>query len=252
MNKKIISVLGLLVIIGIIMWGITKYKGGDSAEVSMTSTSTLTTSTSIDGGVKNGTKPAGTKPGTGGIVIGSGDKKTYANSEYGFKIQYPKNLNQVYGYSSFENIPMTWRVNPSPANQGKAVISIPVFQVNQGSVATGKNYPLYFDAETRIGVSPNVKACYDKDSGYTDQTVTVVTINGVAWKRFDFSDAAMMKYLQGESYRTIHGDKCYVVEAVRVGSTYRDDTMKPGISQASLDGYFATARSIAYSFVFTK
>lgn len=62
----------------------------------------------------------------------------------------------------------------------------------------------------------------------------------------------MMKYIQGESYRTIHNNMCYVLEQIKYGSNYKDPTMKPGISKATLDSYYNTAGMIAKTFRFTK
>jgi hypothetical protein len=143
-------------------------------------------------------------------------------------------------------------VNATAVAQGKPVASFVVNRIDQGTVATGKNYPLFYVAEVRIGVSPNVKECYATDPGYTSQKVTNVSINGVTWKRFSFSDAGMMKELKGESYRVIHNNNCYAIEQLRHQSTYKDDTMKPGVSEATLDSYYKTAEAVAKTFVFTR
>jgi membrane-bound inhibitor of C-type lysozyme len=177
---------------------------------------------------------------------------SYANSEYGFKVKFPPYVVYQPFFSPFYNLASNWRVNATAVAQGKPIASFVVNRIDQGTVATGKNYPLFYVAEVRIGVSPNVKECYATDPGYTSQKVSNVAINGVTWKRFSFSDAGMMKELKGESYRVVHNNTCYVVEQLRHQSTYKDDTMKPGVSEATLDSYYKTAEAVAKTFVFTR
>lgn len=191
------------------------------------------------------TKPVVTKPISDGL---SG----YANSEYNFTLRYPPTVVPQNYFTTFYILASNWRLNASQVNQGKAVVSFPIHRIDQGGVATGKAYPLFFVSELRVGVSPNVKECYATDPGYTNQKVTNVDINGVTFKKFSFQDAAMMKYVQGESYRTIHNNKCYVLEQIKSGSNYKDDTMKPGLTEAELNKYYNTAGNIVQTFKFTK
>lgn len=176
----------------------------------------------------------------------------YANAEYGFTMRFPPEVRNQNSFSTFYILGNNWRVNPSQANQGKPVVSFVIKQIDQGSVATGKAYPLFFDAEVRVGVSTNVKLCYEKDAGYANQKVTDVNINGVMFKKFSFSDAAMMKYIQGESYRTIHDNKCYVLEQLKEGSNYRDPSMTAGLSDSTLNAYYNVGETIIKTFKFTK
>lgn len=176
----------------------------------------------------------------------------YANSEYNFTLRFPPSVTPQSYFTTFYNLASNWRLNAGQANQGKAVVAFPVFRLDQGGEAKGKIYPLFYVAELRVGVSPNVKECYATDIGYTNQKITNVTINGVTFKKFSFQDAAMMKYIQGESYRTVHNNMCYVLEQIKHGSSYKDETMKSGLSEATLDSYYNTAGKIAKTFKFTK
>ncbi len=178
---------------------------------------------------------------------------SYANAEYNFSMKYPKTAQLRNGFSTFHQIGNNWRLYPGQANQGKPVVSFSLHNIDQGTYSTGKqSYPLYFSAEVRVGVSPNTKECYATDAGYTSQKVTNVSIGGVTWKRFSTSDAAMMKYVQAESYRTIHNNMCYVVEQIKAGSSYRDDLMKPGVSETTLNNYYNAGKTIVDTFRFTK
>lgn len=241
--------IGILLVIALIIIGGYYFYNRSKATVetaSPTPTTSTTTSAVPDGGT-----------GTTGGSIGSDNTlpanfSSYANSEYGFKMGFPSYARQENGFTTFNNLGTNWRVNAAAANQGKAVVSFPIFRVDQGTVPKGKDYPLYFTSEVRVGVSPNVKECYSTDPGYTTQASTNVTINGVTFKKFVFGDAGMMKYIQGNSYRTVHNNMCYVIEQIKAGSSYRDDTMKAGLSDQVLQGYYDAGLSVVNTFRFTK
>lgn len=179
----------------------------------------------------------------------------YKNSEYHFILKYPSNLSTDTTFQPYYILSNTWRVNAIEGSTGKPVVSIPVIRIDQGGVATEKSYPLYFDAEVRVGVDASIKGvqdCYKKDDiGYMDQKADVV-INGIPFKKFTFDNSGMNQYLRGVSYRTIHRNMCYAIEAIKTGSSYRDDTMTSGMSDSELDAYFLKVESIIKTFRFTN
>jgi hypothetical protein len=75
---------------------------------------------------------------------------------------------------------------------------------------------------------------------------------GITWKKFIFGDAATMKYVNGASYRTIHNNKCYVIEQIENGSSYKDPTMTGGYTDAQLKSFYNQTTPIVMSFRFTK
>ncbi len=179
----------------------------------------------------------------------------YTNDTYGFQIEYPKSLMATTTFTNNYILRNQWKSLASPNSTGVPIVSIPVLRINQGGVATGRSYPLSFDAEVHIGVSTNpadVVTCLEPDAGYTKEPEADVTIGGVSFTRFSFSDAAMGTYLQGESYRAVHNDACYAIEQIKTGSSYRDETMTPGYTDAQLNDYYNQAGDIIQSFQFTK
>ncbi len=181
--------------------------------------------------------------------------KTYVNNDYGFELKYPSDYEATSTFGQYYHLQNLWRAEASPASNGKPIVSIPVFQIDQGGVATGKSYPLYFDAELRIGASSDpqdILNCYKPDPGYTSQKITDTTINGIVFKKFDFQNAGMMQYVQGESYRVIHNGMCFAVEQIKTGSSYRDSSMFQGIPDDQLNGYYDEAGKIIQTFKFTK
>lgn len=240
-TQKYPKIIGITaVIVAVLLAGIYAVKERTVPETAETEEQNATSTESAPSG-----KPSGAGPKSDGM---SG----YANAEYGFSLRFPPYVRPTNFFTTFHELSSNWRLNASAANQGKAVVEFPIFSVDQGSIATGKNYPLYYMATLRVGVSPNVKECYTTDAGYADQKVSNVTIYGVTWKRFDWQGAATMRYVEGRSYRTIHNNMCYVMEQVRNGSNYRDDTMKPGTSDTTLQNYYDIAGDIAKTFKFTK
>lgn len=197
--------------------------------------------------------PAPTKP-TPSIPskpISGSKTKTYTNATYGFSITYPESIVPENQFKGFYILSPEWRVGATPEKRGTPVVAFPVKRIDT-ETSLKKTYPLFFSAEVRVGISKDTQNCYTTDGGYTNQKVTNVTINGIAFKRYSFGDAAMMKYLQGESYRTIHNGTCFVVEQIKVGSTYRDDQTVVSTPEETLTTYYNSAESMIKSFKFVK
>ena len=178
----------------------------------------------------------------------------YANREFGFSIRYPGGLAPETDFKRFYALPQTWRLDPPAESTGTMIVAIPVFRIDQGGVATGKSYPLYFDVEVRIGASDNandIADCYKPNPGYVNQAPEDAVIRGLHFKKFSFENAAMMQYMKGASYRRIHNNECFAVEVVEAGSRYRDETMTPGLSDEELGAYYQKAEDIVSTFHFT-
>lgn len=231
-----------------------KHKDEIQGKIHEASTSS-TTENGVSGDGTTSTKPAasGVKSPTN-LSTGKIDGfYSYANAAYNFSLQYPAYVQPLNSFATFHEIGNNWRLNAGQANQGKSVVSFSLYNIDQGPYSTGKQtYPLYYTAEVRVGVSPNVQECYATDAGYTNQTITNVTINGVAFKKFSAKDAGMQKYVQSESYRTIHNKACYVIEQIRSGSSYKDEKMTMGKTETELMNYYNLGEKVVKTFKFTK
>lgn len=257
-NNKYISItIALVLIVAFIAVYMGKHSQKDA---NPTGTTTAITTDTNNTDIPSTAKPSlPTKKPTvpsAGLVITGGDTtgfNAYSNGTYNFSIKYPKYVKQQSSFDSFHELTNNWRIFASPANSGKQVTSFSIYTIDQGSLVTGKEmYPLYFNAEVRIGASTNVRDCYDVDPAYPNQKVTDVVINGTPFKKFSVTDTAMMKYVQVESYRTIHNNTCFALEQVKVGTSYRDEKMKPGLSDQALNDYYTTGETIIKTFKFTK
>jgi len=210
-----------------------------------------TVSTSTTSGKESVAKP--TTNLTSGNIAGF---HSYANASQGFSIQYPSYARVLPSFATFHEIGNNWRLYAGQANQGKGVVSFSIYNIDQGTYFTGKQtYPLYFSAEVRVGVSPNIKECYTPDTLFPHQKITNVTINGVAFKRFSTTQTAEAKYTQSESYRTIRNNSCYVIEQIQTGTKLRDEKMTIASTDAidvQLSSYYALGEKIVKTFKFTK
>lgn len=247
MNKftTIISAIIAVVLVGLIAWTFTRNQ--EAVVPVENEIATTTPAQEIQGEMNTSENTS-----TGGTVnSNSGLGESYANATHGFTISYPRELTtENFGvFHALNN--NDWRFGATAEKRGTPVVAIPIIKIdNMGS--TKKNYPLFYTAEVRVGVSTDVDQCYAKENEYTSPTVTDVTINGVAFKKFDFGSAATQQYVSGSSYRTIRNNTCYVIEQIRNGSSYRDETLTGGYSDADLDAFYAKTRSIVMSFTFTK
>lgn len=224
----------------------------NTQEVSSQESEENTKTSQIEEQVTKKTTTTNTKPSPSQTSTQS-SYHSYANAVYGFTMKYPSFVKVRDGFFPFYQLGSQWRMYPSIANQGKAVVSFNIYTVDQGSYRTGKEFfPLFFTSEVRVGVSDNTKSCYEADQGYTDQQPLSVTLGGVPFKKFTSGDAAMMKYVRVESYRTIHNGKCFVLEQIKNGSNYKDVEMKPGISEVKLGEYYNLGETIIKTFRFTN
>lgn len=212
-----------------------------TASVSKSTTTTKTTAT------------ATTKTTTNLTSGNTAGFNSYNNTEYNFSIKYPSYVKMNNTFTTFHEIGNNWRLYASSANQGKPIISLPIYSIDQGSYSTGRqSYPLYFTSEVRVGVSPNISSCYAPDSQFPDQKITNVNINGILFKKFSSLETIKEKYTQSESYRIVRNNNCFVIEQIKSGTTFKDDTMKPGVSETTLNNYYNTGETIVKTFKFTK
>ena len=263
-RKEISGIVVLLLLVGVVSF----YVGKNSEtaplpqedivqtteqEAQEATTTTDTASTSVSQPKPAQSVAKSVTSGTASSGISTKGFSSYASAPYHFTIKYPPYVQMKGGFSTFHEIGNNWRLYPSSANQGKAVASFVVHSIDQGVYSTGKqSYPLYFTAEVRVGVSENTKECYTPDVVFPNQKISNVTINGVSFKKFSTFENTTPKYTQAESYRTVRNNLCYVIEQIRSGTTYRDASMQPGVTDATLMGYYSVGETIVKTFTFTK
>jgi len=178
------------------------------------------------------------------------DWLTYKNTDYGFTLRYPPNLQPQKNFDTYYFLPDTWRAFNADAENfsetGKAIISIPVFKVEHI-----KSYPSYYTAELRIGASSNAK---DLENCIKNNQDTK-TINGITFHVFPLDDEGMMQYMHGISYRTIHNNQCFAIEQIETGSKMYTDDDSPNathVPDSLLKNYYDQVGSIIQTFTFTK
>lgn len=248
MNKSttIGGIIAAILIIALIAWMLVR-DNGDVASLNGNENATST----VTGGATSTSSGGKTSSPSGNASPSSSLLESYTNATHNFTVSFPRELN-AEPFGNFHRLNQNdWRYAATAAYRGTPVISVPVVRIDN-QAKNLKNYPFFYGAEVRIGVSTDVTNCYAKDDGYTNQTVSNVTIGGVTWKKFSFGDAAMQQYVNGASYRTVRNNKCYVIEQIENGSSYRDETLVGGYSDADLRAFYAKTNAIVMSFRFTK
>ncbi len=258
-SSKHLYIIGGIILLAIILILSFEYKEGKLPSMGETSTSTNTgTRTEKEVEAPVAEKPSANTPPkeTTPVSTGTGSSKgfvTYSNKVLGFSVKYPSYVTPRSDFFSFNELGTQWRLYPHLTNQGKAVISFPIFSRNQGTSYTGKEaYPLYYASEVRVGTSDNTAKCYDKDADFPNQVAESVTINGVAFKRFKSTQTVGTGYVEAESYRTVRNGKCFVIERMKNMSTIKKDGMKQDITDQTLLSYYTLGDTIIKSFTFTK
>lgn len=171
---------------------------------------------------------------------------TYKNDTYGFKIDYPKTATLETGFKTFHILNTSW-MSDATGNGGVGVVSIVISKIENETI-----YPRYYSAQLRIGVSAvadDVKNC---TRSLQDVAPTTLSINGVGFVWYSLDDAAMMQYKWWNSYRTVHNNICYVIEEVKVWSSYHEDKDAKDIPDSTLKSYYDSLDPILKSFTFTK
>jgi len=176
--------------------------------------------------------------------------KTYTNDEYGFEFKYPEELQVKNTFEPFYNLGDQWRAEVSGDTNGNPVVSIVIYRVENEST-----YPRYFDTELRIGVSSDpqdLATCGNPTGAETAAVTPVEAINGITFNKLIIQDEAMMQYIKGISYRTVHNGTCFAIEQLKTGSNYRDESSPEDITDAELESCYNSISDIIKTFKFTE
>lgn len=173
----------------------------------------------------------------------------YENSTYGFRITYPVGTSVTYEFTPETLLGTAWRMGALPDAIGIPVVAFTPYQVTNDA-----SYPRSFTAQVRIGASTDpreVARCLEAAPGEEIHDSPPVLLGGKEWQMFSYSDAAMMQYVQGNSYRSVHEGACLAVEQIRAGSHYRDDIPSENdIPDSVLDAEYAKLWALISTFTF--
>ncbi|AIL66054.1 hypothetical protein NOVO_08675 [Rickettsiales bacterium Ac37b] len=173
---------------------------------------------------------------------------TYKNSEYGFEFSYPDSLHTSSEFLTSSHITDKWSHDAEYSlGTGTAIVSVPVLIINN----TEDVYPKYFWTEVRIGISNNpntVKNCVL--STENSPSNSSLNINNVNFQVFNIEEAGMMQYAKGLSYRTVHDNKCFVIEQIKAGSNRMSNPNPQDISDKILESYYYLTGKIIKTFKF--
>ncbi len=176
-------------------------------------------------------------------------KSIYASGEYGFTLIYP--ASSKLGEYNNPSAHGAWRVNALPESTG-----ITVFDIVTYDTASENSYPRFYRAMVRLGVSEDtgeVAGCEQATPNAGEKALPDIALNGTTWHAFSFEDAAMMQYEKGVSYRVVHEGKCFALEKIALGSSYRDDPESADdIPDSELLAEYAKLDDIIASFAFSR
>lgn len=181
------------------------------------------------------------------IVKPSSKLTVYTNDAYGFSLSYPKTITSETNFQKYYFLSDSWMAGALEDSKGIPLLCIPVYRVTKEN-----SYPRYWNAEVRIGITTDPKELqtFLTKSIYSDVSPRQEVINGITFYVFPIQDAAMMQYMSGFSYRTIHNGIGYAIEQIKTGSNYRDDHSPKDTPDSVLDEYFNQTTAIIKSFQF--
>jgi hypothetical protein len=175
----------------------------------------------------------------------------FTDGQYGLSIRYPAADTLDYTFATFYHLPANWRVNTLPDATGTPIVSVIGTRLQ-----SDHSYPRYFDAEVRVGASNDPKEvarCETAAKDQNEQPLPDVVLGGTTFKAFSFEQAAMMQYLKGVSYRTVHEGNCFAIEKLETGSSYKDDPpSKADIPDSVLNADYAKLDAIVQTFSFAR
>lgn len=172
---------------------------------------------------------------------------TYYNEAYGIRFTYPNLVTLNTGFKSFHLLGETWKVGVEKDSHATPLAEIVSYQIDRGDVYM--SYPMYYAALLRVGVSSStseVSNCLQGGES-AGSIATTIMINGTNWTVVPFGDAGMMQYLSGESYRTVRGGTCIIIEKIKTGSNYRDAQSVDDVSDVDLEDEYLALDTIMNS-----
>jgi hypothetical protein len=175
----------------------------------------------------------------------------YASGEYGFTVRYPSKAKIEETFSaSYILSADSWRANAPASATGTELLAVIPYETK-----SDHSFPRSYAAMVRISVSTDkdeVKNCEKATPDANETALPDKTLNGTVWKVFSFGDAAMQKYVKGVSYRVVHEGKCFALEQIAQGSSYRDDPKSAeDVPQETLDAAYDALDAIVETFAFT-
>lgn len=175
------------------------------------------------------------------------NSKTYTNDKYWFSIDYPSTATIKDSFDIFYLLGNKWSANENINTTWQSIVSIITSEIKQEN-----SFPRYYSSQLRIWLSKDstdIKNCTNLPNSQS------LTWKSIGWQKFaaySLDDAAMMQYMWWISYRIIHNNTCFVIEKIKIWSSYQDETQTNNISQKTLDDYFAELDPIIDSFKFTR
>ena len=181
---------------------------------------------------------------------------TYTNDDYDFKISYPSGLVASSTFRGGYFVSSDWRQdsNCGQSDQGllsgQQILSLIVNSIDKRDSGEDSN-KYFYTSELTIGASNStseVAHCFDSSNDIVDASSTQ-NINGVTFQKYELSPrAGMSQFASVTSYRTIHNNTCFVLEAIQSGGSLSITNSLQNVMEADAK----KMDSIISNFTFTK
>lgn len=171
----------------------------------------------------------------------------YTNGEEGFLVAYPEGAVVAETFDT-KRLPNAWSVNARVDSPGVPLVSITTYHVQSETT-----YPRDYTVLLRIGKSTDAKDVSECLKARDSEVAGPQKVLGdTTFSSYPFGDAAMMQYVKGVSYRAVHSDACWAIEAITTGSAYRDEPQSADISDGALAAEYARLDAVVDSFRFVR
>lgn len=177
-----------------------------------------------------------------------GSFSIYTNGEHGFVVSYPRDARIEDMFSSQYHAGTAWRSNALAHATGTPLVAFIVTDIENEF-----SFPRYYTAQVRIGVSDHpdeIEQCEQAQLEQGEVALPEIVINGERFSTFSFADAGMMQYVKGVSYRTLRDNRCYAIERIASGSSYRESVSENDLTEEELEAQFEALIPIVESIQF--
>ncbi len=170
----------------------------------------------------------------------------YTSGEHGVLLTYPEGAEVS---ETFDNpwLPNVWSLTAGPDEAGTPIVAITTYRTE-----SERSYPRHYTALVRIGVSDSTASCLSARTDQGETALPDVEWGGETFKAFSFGDAGMMRYMKGVSYRAEKDGRCFAIEQVAAGSSYREEPSPEDIPDTVLTAEYERLGDIASSFRFAR
>jgi hypothetical protein len=160
------------------------------------------------------------------LAAASADAAEYVDRPHGFAIALPPGVAAQRTFAQGRLLGSAWKAYAEPGSRGEPLLALTLPGSN--GLLTG---------ELRVGASDRPRElarCTALPAAATPGSRAGTRLGGLAAVRFRAADAAMMHFVEAESYRLVHRGRCYAIDLLVSGTNPQayDPPRQPPFSRA--------------------